>query len=106
MESVLVFRNEVSETFPYQVYPNVSCSNSNTACDEEAGYLLDITTGVLSKEQCREVCLASADCKLLHLLRSPQFSPPRGLPHRLGVLRLPLGEQILPDLWRGQLGNY
>ena len=40
----------------------VSCSNSNTACAEEAGDLLDITTGVLSKEQCREVCLASADC--------------------------------------------
>ena len=52
----------------------VSCSNTNTACDEEAGDLLDITTGVLSKEQCREVCLASADCNYFtfyHLHSSP-----------------------------------
>ena len=40
----------------------VTCSNYNTACEEKSGDLLDLTTGVLSEEQCRQVCLASTDC--------------------------------------------
>ena len=40
----------------------VSCSNYNTACEEDAEDLLDITTGVLSQEVCRQICLDSTDC--------------------------------------------